>query len=474
MGTSKSRQERRKYLQLAYGAPNQQAIPAQGQTPSVNPLMQPKLAGLNVSTSVFPSNYYQEWNFTTWRAACEQVMRQSYPIQYAAMTTWVFNSSAFIQHLFREIGVGVENNPVYLYDSKGNKIEEWSEFLCAEQWFNTLRKELVYSWFWGFSVLNFDPITKEVYKYPQQNIDPINKFLRENSYNFYNGAYCKDYLNLIYVQPSTNYESFLGWMQPISRDFIAMNQNNNNWISAGERMAFPVMQVFYPENSNAQDPNSTDIDQTFNPYKLEAENIAANANPQKAHVAPYTRNPDGTIAKTIEIEYTQGTQGTAGAYRIYKDFNEQKINDIMQLILLSTLTSSVGSKGSLALGDIHMQKLEQGIKQLINWHINELNGDFLTKISQFYKNFPKGAKFGINKAKSYKMPEIKELSAILAENGKRLSTDFFIDQGISPEYIEDIATPEIEPIEKEPKEIEMATKPTLFGSLKKKVVKLSS
>jgi hypothetical protein len=472
--TSKSRQERRKHLQLAnsgggYGLGFPNSKPAHGQTPTVNPVMQPKTSGLNVTTQVFPSNYYQLWNPTTWRGACEQAMRMGYPIQYAAMTTWVFNSSTFIQHLFRELAIGIENSPVFLFDSKGNKIEEWSEEICNQRWFNDLRKELIYSWFWGFSGLNFDPIAKEVYKYPQQNIDPINRFLRESSYNFYDGINFSDYLNLLFVQPSTNYESFLGWMQPISRDFIQMNENNDNWQAAGARMAYPIMQVYYPENSNGQDPNSSESDKTFNPYKLDAEKIAANAKPQNAITAPYTRNPDGTINKTIEVEFTTGTQGTAGAYRVFKDFNEEKKNDIMQMILLSTLTSSVGSKGSLALGDIHMQKLEQGIKSLVTWHIDELNKDFLRKISSFYKNFPEDVKFGTNKAKQYKLLEIKEISSILNQNGKRLTTDFFIDQGISPEYIEEGPTIEPKPEQEEPK-VEMATRSGLLSGLKKKVV----
>jgi hypothetical protein len=141
----------------------------------------------------------------------------------------------------------------------------------------------------------------------------------------------------------------------------------------------------------------------------------------------------------------------------------------MQMILLSTLTSSVGSKGSLALGDIHMQKLEAGIRSLITWHIDELNKDFLNKIRQFYKNFPVDAKFGTNKAKQYKLLEIKDLSAILKENGKQLTTDFFIDQGVSPEYIQDVAVPELETEPKEEKEVKLASNGILSGLLKKKV-----
>ena len=473
MSTSKSRFARRhpELTQLAnqgggYGLGFPNAKEAGGQRPTTNPVMQPKTAGLNLTTKVFPSNYYREWNLTTWRAACEQAMRMGYPIDYAAMTTWVFNCSPFIQHLFREIAIGIENSPVFLFDAKGNKIDEWSEELCSQSWFNTLRKEMIYAWFWGFSGLNFDPLKKEVYKYPQQNIDPINRFLKQSSFNMYDGINFDEYLNLLFVQPSTNYESFLGWMQPICRDFIQMNQNNNNWIAAGERMAYPLMEVYYPENSVGQD----ETDQTVNEYKLEAQNIAANANPQNAIVAPYTRNVDGTINKTIEVEYTTATQGTAGAYRIYKDFNEEKKDDIMQMILLSTLTSSVGSKGSLALGDIHMQKLEQGIKSLVTWHVDELNKSFLGKIAQFYKNFPADAKFGTNKAKQYKLLEIKTMSEILTANGKQLTTEFFIDQGISPEYIEDGPVETIKNNPNEDKKVEMATKPGIFTGLKKKVM----
>jgi hypothetical protein len=484
MSTSKARAERRANLRAeyeknklekvtlssggGYGLGQSGIKPAQGQRGSVNTFILPKAMGLNVSSLTYPNNYDQTWDLTMWRQACRQVMNMGWPIQYAALTSWVFECSPFVQHLFRELGVSIENVPVYFIDQKGNKVDEWSKEICEKVWFQKLRKEYIYSWFWGFTGINFDPLTGETFKYPMQDIDPINRMLRKSSFEFNEGINFADNINLLYVQPSSNAESFLGWMQPISREFIRMNMNDNNWVAAGKRFAYPIMQVGYPENSNALDTD----DVAFNPYKIEAENIIRDADPTNGITYPYTRNSDGSINKSIEIDFSTGSQGNGGAYRVYSDFNEMKKNEILQMITLSTLSSASGKVGSQALGKIHMEKYETVIKSLIEWQLDELNRDFLKKIAKFYKNFPKGLSFGVNKAKQWKLDEIVQMSAVLKENNKQLSTDFFIEQGLSPNFLED--APTIAPINTkfEPKEepkIEMATKPGLFDGLKKKV-----
>jgi hypothetical protein len=475
MSTSKSRQERRKALQEEYakkielksgggwGLPQEGAKSAGGQQVAVNPMMQPKKAGLNLTSLTFPSNYYQTWDLSTWRQATEQARRQGYPIQYAALTSWVFTKSSFVQYLFRELEVAIENAPFFLFDAKGNKVDDWSEEICTKSWFNQLRKEMALSWFWGFSGINFDIQSNKTYKYPQQDIDPINRYLRQSTFNLYDGTFFEDAANCMFIQPSSNYEKMLGWMEPISHAFIQINLNKNNWIQAGKKFAYPIMQVGYPESSTGIDDDGNEI----NPYKTEAENIARNADPSNGVVYPYTKNADGTINKSIEIDFTTGSQGNGGAYKVFKDFDDDEKQEILQLILLSTLTSQVGSKGSLALGTIHEQKYEAAINSIINWVAEEINRpENYNKIAVFYKNFPKGLRFGINKVKRYKLPEIVELSKVVTENGKRLTTDFFIDQGLSPNYLEDTPQPTFEP--KPEPEAELATKPGLFG-LKKKL-----
>ena len=121
MASSQARRERRAALQVkfasgGYGDGNRVNKPASGQNPSVNPFMLPKASGLNLITQMFPDNYWVEWDLSTWRTACDQAQKMGYPISYAALTSWAFEASAFIQSLFMELGDGIIKIPIYLVD----------------------------------------------------------------------------------------------------------------------------------------------------------------------------------------------------------------------------------------------------------------------------------------------------------------------------------------------------------------------
>jgi hypothetical protein len=443
-------------LDAGYGIGNSKNRPASGQNPHVNPFMIPKATGLNVISNTFPSNYYVEWNLGTWRQACDQAMKMGYPISYAALTSWTFECSAFVQSLFREVEVAVSKIPVYLMDENGNVNEAWSKELCEKKWFRDLIKEAIFSNFWGFSAINFDPINQKIYKYPMQDVDPINRFIRESTYNLYNGTHIAENMNLLFFQPSTSYESFLGWMQPITRSFIQMNVNNNSWVAAGKKLAFPLLTIGYPQNDNSKDVDGNLV----NNFKQQADLIAANITPEKAMTYPYTVDAAGNIQKAIEIDFKDS--GTSkGAHQIFVDFNAEQKNDIREMILLSTLTSSVGSKGSLALGEIHMEKYESAINYTVDCAISMLNDEFLSKIGIFYKNFPKNCKLGINKAKQWDLDEVVKISTVLNQNNLNLTPEFFEQMGLSVEYIQEKPEPELP--EKAPEKEE---KKGIFGKKK--------
>lgn len=472
MATSKARRERREQARLngggGYGWGNPGAKPSSGQTTHVNPFILPKEMGLSAISKTFPNNYYVEWNLTTWRQACEQARNMGYPISYAALTSWAYESSSFIQSLFRELEVSVSKIPILFKDDKGNTIEEVSKELTEKKWFRDLFKEVIFANFWGFSAINFDPIGEKIYKYPMQQIDPINRFLKENTFNFYDGMRIDEHPNLLFVQPSTNSESFLGWMQPITRAFIQMNLNNNNWTQAGMRLAFPLLTVGYPQNDGGIDSYGNEV----NPYKTQAETIAANINPSEALVYPFVRDINGNVQKTIEIDSEGGMASGAGtAFKIFSEFNAEQKNEIREMILLSTLTSSAGKVGSQALGNVHMEKYESVIQYTVDTAIAILNDEFLKKIKVHYNNFPEG-RFAIDKAKQWDLEEIKTLAPILEKSGKKFTSNFFEAIGLNPEFIEDTTT-ELEPESTfvEPT-VKMATDRSLLGSiLKKKALK---
>jgi hypothetical protein len=110
MPTSKASRERRAALFSSgggFGNTPAGARQASGQTPGVNPFMIPKTGGINYTTQIYPSNYYVDWDLTTWRAACDQAIKQGFPVNYAALTAWAYECSPFIQSLFNSMGDAV-------------------------------------------------------------------------------------------------------------------------------------------------------------------------------------------------------------------------------------------------------------------------------------------------------------------------------------------------------------------------------
>lgn len=443
-----------------YGIGNPNPIPATGQTPQVNPFMIPKNTGLDVISKTFPNNYFTVWDLTTARLAYNQARDNGYPISYAALASWVFESSPFIQSIFNQIESTVSNTEIFYTDEKGNIDEITSKLFTNERWFKELCKEIALSFMWGFTCINFDPIGKRCYKYPMQNIDPINKMIRNSTFNLFDGFKIDEKINLLYIQPSSSYERFLGYMQPISRMFVQMNQAQLNWLAASRRAAYPALTIGYPQNDIGLDGEGA----KYNQFEQQAENIAANWDTSKGLVYPYTINPDGTIQKSLNIEF-EGGKSPANAYKIFMEFNQEAKDEIMQMVWNETLTTMAGKNGSRSLGEVHEDKHKHAEKSFVEFVLNELNDNFLPKIKQFYKNFPNTGRFDINRAKKYSIEEVIRLSAIMAENGKKLTNVFFEEMGLQPDFFEDSTMP-VEPPKNEFKKVE---KSSIFNLLKKKL-----
>lgn len=420
-----------------WGLGGDNAKAASGRPPAVNPFLTPKSSGLNVISQTYPSNYFVEWNLSTHRVAADRVITQGWTPDWATLVTWAFQSSPFIQSMFRTIETAVNGIPYYFMDQRGNILEDWTEELCNKLWHYDLRKHIAHSFFWGFCGLNMDPENGLIYKYPMQDIDPINRFLRQNTYSPWDGIFFDDNINLLFCQPSTAQEDFLGWMQAMTRLFVQMNSNDTSWVAAGRKLAFPIFTIGYPEGSGGKDAMGNEI----NPYKGEAELIARDIGPGSAIIFPFTKNSiTGEIQKNIEVEFEQ-TGASQKAHSIYKDFNDDKKNEIREMILGGTLTADVGDSGSRALGEVQERKLRKFLAPVLRYVVAYLNADFKKKISQYYTNFPKNGKFAADEGTKWTIEEIVAWSGILQASGKQFTGVFFEKNGLDPEFIEDRPEP---------------------------------
>lgn len=425
-------------------------------SPMVNPFFIPKNSGQNVGTWVYPSQYIRPWSVTAWREACDQAVKMGYTQAYATLTSWCYEKSPFIQSLFFKLGLAMDKIPFYINDKNGNEIPELTLELCSKPWQMQLRREILFSYFWGFSGLNFDPIEGKCYKYPMQQIDPINRMLKANTFSFYDGELFDNNDNLLFVQPSNNYESFLGWMQPISCSFIEMNVNSNNWIAAGRRLAFPLLTVGYPQDDGSLDANG----QPKNDYKRDAIALATDIDPEQGLVYPYTIDNDGKIQKSIEIEFEKpGT--SSGMHKIYQEFNQEQKGEIQEMVYGRSLTQASGKGGNRALGEVEERALDDRVAGLMPYILAVLNEDFKNKISKFYRNLPDGLVFGYNTSKQLTFADMQLISAVTNENGFSLTTKFFEENGLSPDFFEK-ATPKQDKIIKTDATFQMAEKKKYF------------
>lgn len=419
-----------------WGLGEKGAVPATGSQPQVNPFILPKPAGLTVTSQTFPSNYYVEWNLSTWRAACDQCTRMGYPLSYATLVSWVYECSPFVQSLFTALATPLDSTPFFIVDKNGKKLDDWTEELCNKPWLMELRQEILFSQFWGFTGLNFDPVNGQVYKYPMQQLDPINRMLRQSTFNFGDGVRFDEWDNMMFVQPSSNQERMLGLMQAIARSFIQINLNKQSWLAAGRRLAFPLLTIGYPQDDQSMDPNGI----ALNPYRIQAESIAANIDPTKGIVYPYTKDARGEIQKSIEVTFEKTGTG-AKAHDLYNDFNEAEKNEIREMILGGTLTADVGNSGSRALGEVQERKFDTMVSSKIEFVLATLNQSFLHKILKYYTNAPEGIRYDISRAKPMTLKDMSTLSEVVTQNGLRLNKNFFETNGIAGDFLDDAPAP---------------------------------
>lgn len=418
-----------------WGVGNANGKAATGRQPAVNPWLIPKQSGLSVFSQTYPSNYFVEWTVSSQRMAADRVLKQGFTPDWATLTAWCYQSSPFVQSLFRTVESIVNAIDWYYVDKNGKVLEDWTEELCRKEWQFELRREICRAFFWGFTGLNFDPINEMLYKYPMQDIDPLNRFLRQNTYAFWDGVFFEEHDNLLFIQPSTSEEDFLGWMQAITRLFVQMNMMDTSWVAAARKLAFPVFTLGYPETASQRGPNNEEI----NPYKDEAEIIAKDLGPGSVVVFPYVRRADGEIQKNIEFQFEDPGTGQR-AHSIFVDFDESKKNEIREMVLGGTLTADVGNSGSRALGEVQERKLRKMLQPVTRYVKSYLNKAFKRRISKYYENFPEGS-FTPDEAEQFTIEEIVAWNEVLASSGQRFTSNFFIKNGLDQEFFEESPTP---------------------------------
>jgi len=418
-----------------WGVPGIKSSPAQGQSPQVNPFMIPRTSGYSTTSQVFPNNYYRQWDLLRWRQACDNAFRFGNAIDYAALVSWTYESSGFVRFLFRKIEASIGKVPFQLVNDKGEELPLWTEELCSKNWQKELRQQIALSHFWGFTCLNFNPIENKIYKYPMQNVDAVNEYLKTGTFDYYDGVAVATQDDLLFIQPHKSPENFLGWMQTISREFILWNNAYNYWLAGAKRNGYPLLAFGYPQQGTADDTTGTE----FNPLRHQAEDLAANIDPTKGVVRPYILDDKGEPVYQIDIEAVD-TGSKSDQYKVFMEFITQKQGELERMIILSTLTSGTGKNGNKSLGEVHERSWEDVATDILEYVTSYMNSIYLPKLRKWYTNLPDNVKFKADTSKRFDLTEIKTLSDIMAENNKELTEEFFIANGIAKNYFQEKTT----------------------------------
>lgn len=415
-----------------WGVPSTNSRPAEGQSPQVNPFLIPRTSGYSTTSQVFPNNYYKYWDLLRWRQACDNAYRFGNAVDYAVLVSWTYESSGFVRFLFRKIEAAVGKSPFQIVTESGEELPLWTKELCSKDWQKELRQQIALSHFWGFTALNFNPQAGKIYKYPMQNVDPVNEYLKTGTFEYYDGVAIAGQDDLLFIQPHKSSENFLGWMQTISREFILWNNAYNYWLAGAKRNAFPLLAFGYPQQGTANDVSGNQ----FNPLRNQAEDLAANIDPSKGVVRPYTFDDKGDVQYQIDIDSIDtGVKGDQS--KIFKEFIKDKQNELERMIILSTLTSGTSSNGNRSLGEVHERSWDDVANDIIEYVTSYLNDIYLPKLRRWYTNMPSGIKFKHDSSKKFDLSEIKVLSDILQENNKELTEEFFIANGITKNYFQE-------------------------------------
>jgi hypothetical protein len=415
-----------------WGVPSTGAKPAEGQSPQVNPFQIPRSSGYSTTSQVFPNNYFRSWDLLRWRQACDNAFRFGNAIDYAALVSWTYESSGFVRFLFRKVEAAIGKAPFLVVDDKGEELPLWTEELCSKNWQKELRQQIALSHYWGFTALNFNPIDGKVYKYPMQNVDPVNEYLKTQTFDYYDGVAISTQDDLLFIQPHKSPENFLGWMQTISREFILWNNAYNYWLAGAKRNGYPLLAFGYPQQGTADDTNGVE----FNPLRNQAEDLAANIDPTKGVVRPYVLNDKGEPVYQIDIDAVD-TGSKSDQYKVFDEFIKAKQCELERMIILSTLTSGTGKNGNKSLGEVHERSWEDVAADILEYVTSYMNSIYLPKLRKWYTNMPKNIKFKYDSSKRFNLEDIKILSDIMTENDKALTKEFFVANGIPANYFED-------------------------------------
>lgn len=392
----------------------------------------------------YPMTRYLDYTERDWRFAVDSIVNNGMGMNWGTMVTWALSQSTFLRSLInRRIDPLLEHNYV-VKDQADNVVERFSDVLDS-QWFKEIVKSIGLSIFYGYTAGGFDPKTKNVFRYPIELIDPFNESLKENPYRTEGDTRFNDYSDLFFVKYFDERQTMLGLLEPLIYDYIGMAMARRNWLASGARYAFPMLMVGYngdaTEFENYTDENGEVQQREVNRNKETAIHIARNLDPTVGLASPFHLNENGIPVYDVDVKQTEMTAKERG-FETYKSFIDDTEQRMMNLVLGASLTMDEGHSRSL--GEVHERVTDSIHEKDLKMVVETLNDVFLPKL-----NIPDGMRFDVEDVSSITLDDAVKISTVAAQNGQKLTVDFFDAIGVPDNFLQDVPTVKIESEAKE-------------------------
>lgn len=399
------------------------------ETPQVNPFSIPEEVGKGkIVSSYLPNNYDIPYTNRFWRTAIDRGLLFSDLTQLDALYSWCVQSSPFLVSMIEKRTIPAEKRNYVLRRRNGIKgggriLEKETKAIVSTKWFQSLVRSIILAKVYGVRVSMIDPVTDTFIDFPMRNIDMKNRAIRQGTYQYNQVAEVADFDNVFYFQPSSEQDFKLGWLQPISRSMIGIQNAYSYWSLTGLRFSYPQTTIgFAADNTDA---------------KSLAERWAQVWSPSAIPTIPFTREP-GSSKSDYQMEInSSATQAYPDAFRVFKEEITSFQAEVMQLILGGTLLGTTEKNtNSEQLADLHRQMYQDKLALDARDILYALNGEVLPKLQRLLDLDLNNAYFDIVPDKEIAISDFVAIGEVMAKQGMRFSAKAFEKVGIEPDDID--------------------------------------
>lgn len=254
-----------------------------------------------------PQNYHFDLTMETWWSAVQRARVYSDFTGLDALYSYLLKSSTLIRSAVDKRLRPLKSR-TFAVIINGREDERLTDKLRQ----SALVRELIYQkGMANFTFARVIGVNRDgtTYIYPLRNLDVVNRAVRRMTYEIQDPIPVKSHVNLFWMQSSFHTEDTLGLLEPVARDYINMQNAQNNWQTASQFLAYQQMVMYFENGDEEMERAATEAAQNVGLGKVIVSGKS-------------TDEVTGKITKDLELENIYGG-ASADTFRIFKENIEQ-------------------------------------------------------------------------------------------------------------------------------------------------------